>query len=553
MKKLLLITITIYFGFSTYGQQWEVISETPSANFTNGFTIHEDGLHGMAAGDNLVLTTSDGGENWEKVTPIPEGGPNKIFMLTADSVWAVFASGLIYATSDGGQTWINQPSGTGRRLFDVQFIDHLTGWAVGGWQDGSPYLVLHTTNGGQTWENQSFGSASNPTIQAVSFINAQTGWICGNAGGLPFVQKTVDGGTSWVNQVLPTFTGDGKSCGDIGFASADIGWATTNRNNQDGEVLYTEDGGTTWTIQTNTNCDQSNLDVQDAQHVALMCRDNGFTGQKIVKITTDGGTTWTTNNSPTFSYNINYVGSSIWIGADVARILHSSDLGANWDYQFQSYYLQSVDWIDNNSAWIVSKFLDDPTGFALRTDDGGSNWFKDEDTPSGNWVFTLDENTAWIMIQGSPLTEPAILYRTTDGGVNWITSTLPAGYIDGFTWISADIGWAFGGSGNIRHTMDGGVTWTAQNMNTPNYIADIHFINPLEGWACGYYGSENAFIRHTVDGGATWTTQNPPSTYALKDIHFFDFSNGWAVGNEGLVLGTSNGGATSECHQHYCR
>ncbi len=206
--------------------------------------------------------------------------------------------------------------------------------------------------------------------------------------------------------------------------------------------------------------------------------------------------------------------------------------------------MQSVDWIDNNSAWIVSKFLDDPTGFALRTDDGGSNWFKDEDTPGGNWVFTLDENTAWIMIQGSPLTEPAILYRTTDGGVNWITSTLPAGYIDGFTWVSADLGWAFGGAGNIRHTTDGGVTWVVQNMNTPNYIADIHFINPLEGWACGYYGSENAFIRHTVDGGATWTTQNPPSTSALKDIHFFDSDNGMAVAKYGLVLGTSNGGAT---------
>ncbi len=135
----------------------------------------------------------------------------------------------------------------------------LTGWAVGGWSDGSAYLVLRTTNGGQTWENQSFGSASSPTVQAVSFIDAQTGWICGKADGLPFVQKTTDGGASWVNQVLPTFTGTGKSCSDIGFASADIGWATTDRNNQDGEVIYTTDGGTTWTIQTTTDCDLNRI------------------------------------------------------------------------------------------------------------------------------------------------------------------------------------------------------------------------------------------------------------------------------------------------------
>ncbi len=537
------VVFIICFGVYSYGQSWEVITETPSADFKNGLRIYEDGLHGMAVGDGLVLTTSNGGENWEIVTPIPEGAPNAIYMLTPDSVWAVFTSGMIYATSDGGQTWVNQPSGTTRRLFDVQFIDHLNGWAVGGWSDGSTYLVLRTTNGGQTWVNQSFGSASSPTIQAVFFIDAQTGWICGKADGLPFVQKTTDGGASWVNQVLPSFTGTGKSCNDIDFASADIGWATTDRNNQDGAVIHTTDGGTTWTIQTTTDCDLNRIDVQDAQHVALMCRDNGSTGQKIVKITTDGGTTWTTNNSPTFSYNISYVGSSIWIGAEIARILRSSDFGANWDYQFQSYYLQSVDWIDNNSAWIVSKFSE-PTGLALRTDDGGSNWFEDEDTPGGNWVFVLDSNTAWIMIQGSPLTAPAILYRTTDGGVNWATSTLPAGYIDGFTWVTANLGWAFGGSGNIRHTTDGGVTWVAQYMNIGIYIADVHFINALEGWACGGYAGENAFIRHTTDGGATWTVQDPTITPIINDIYFFDSSNGMAVADDGLVLRTSNGGAT---------
>ncbi len=130
------VVFIICFGVYSYGQQWEVISETPSADFSNGLTIHEDGLHGMAAGDNLVLTTSNGGENWEIVTPIPEGAPNAIYMLTPDSVWAVFTSGMIYATSDGGQTWVNQPSGTTRRLFDVQFIDHLNRmgcWWVVGW------------------------------------------------------------------------------------------------------------------------------------------------------------------------------------------------------------------------------------------------------------------------------------------------------------------------------------------------------------------------------------------------------------------------------------
>jgi hypothetical protein len=38
--------------------------------------------------------------------------------------------------------------------------------------------------------------------------------------------------------------------------------------------------------------------------------------------------------------------------------------------------------------------------------------------------------------------------------------------------------------------------------------------------------------------------QNPTITPIVNDIHFFDSSNGLAVANNGLVLGTSNGGAT---------
>ncbi len=525
-------------------QQWEVITETPSTNF-NTLQMLEDGLHGMAAGDGLVLTTENGGESWLRVTPIPEGGPSAIYMVSADSVWAVFNSGKIFATTDGGQTWVNQPSGTGRRLKDVKFIDYLTGWAVGGWSDGNTFLVLRTTNGGQTWENLSFGSASSPTVSAVSFIDAQTGWISGKADGGPFVKKTEDGGNSWVSQVLPIFTGTGKRCCDIGFASADIGWATTQRNNQDGEVIYTENGGETWTIQTTTDCDQSYLDVQDAQNVAIIGSDNGSSGQRIVQITTDGGVNWIRHDLQVTVniYNINFIGSSLWFGANWARILHSTDMGENWELQFESTIYQTVDWIDNNSAWIVSK-INTPNGFILRTDDGGSNWITDEDAPGGNYVFVLDENTAWIMIQGSPFTAPAVLYRTTDGGDNWATSTLPAGFLDGFTWVTADLGWAYGGQGNLRRSLDGGVTWTQQYMNTSNYIADVYFINELEGWACGGYAGENAFIRHTINGGATWTNQNPTITPIVNEIHFFDSSNGLAVANGGIVLGTSDGGVS---------
>ena len=337
MKKLILITIAICLGVYSYayGQQWEVLSQTPSTNI-NAFDMLQDGLHGMAAGQYLTLTTSNGGVNWVPATTLPNAVPNALSMISANLAWVVCNSGKIFKTTDGGQTWLQQSSGTTRKLTDVQFIDQLNGWAVGGTSsDGTTLLVLRTTDGGQTWVDLSFGSNCQ-SVDAGSFIDAQTGWICGKVNGEPTVYKTVNGGNNWVSQVLPTFTQTEKKVSDIGFASANTGWATTDRNNQDGSVIYTTNGGANWTIQTTTDRDINKIAVKNSLQVAILGWKVGSNTQMIVKTTSDGGLTWTTNNVPLLSqtYSLSYAGSSLWLGSIWSRILHSTDLGVNWEYQY---------------------------------------------------------------------------------------------------------------------------------------------------------------------------------------------------------------------------
>jgi photosystem II stability/assembly factor-like uncharacterized protein len=543
MTRLTLLAIAISFGAYSYGQSWEVLSQTPSTRL-DAFYMLQDGLHGMAAGQYLTLTTSNGGVNWVPAATSLNAAPNALSMVSVNLAWVVGNSGMIFKTTDGGQTWVQQSSGTTRKLADVQFIDQLNGWAVGGTSsDGTTLLVLRTTDGGQTWVDLSFGSNCQ-SVDAVSFIDAQTGWICGKINGVPSVYKTVNGGNNWVSQVLPPFTQTDKKVSDIAFASADTGWATTDRNNQDGAVIYTTNGGANWTIQTTTNRDINRIAVKNSLQAAIL----GFmsTGsQMIVKTTSDGGFTWNTNNVPitSASYSFCYVGSSLWLGSLWSRILHSTNLGASWEFQFSSSYLQSVGWTNDNSAWITSLSLE-VNGFTLRTTNAGNNWITAVNTPAGNDVFVYDENNAWIMVEGSPLTAPGILYRTTNGGVNWSTISLAAGYISGVYFKTANTGWVYGGAGNIRKTVDGGVNWSNQNPISTNFISDVHFINTTEGWLCGGYGTGNGFIRHTTDGGATWTIQNPASTNFITDIHFFDASNGLVIANGGLVQSTSDGGTT---------
>lgn len=87
--------------------------------------------------------------------------------------------------------WQN-PQPTGNHLFDVQFIDNQTGWAVG--EIGT---ILKTTNGGQTWQTQT--SSTTNDLHCFHFSNAQNGWAVGRGG---TILHTSTGGVTPIHKTL---------------------------------------------------------------------------------------------------------------------------------------------------------------------------------------------------------------------------------------------------------------------------------------------------------------------------------------------------------------
>jgi len=73
---------------------------------------------------------------------------------------------------DENFVWTNQTSGITTNLFDTNFIDENNGWAV-----GAGGTILHTTNGGDTWSEQDSGTDNTPPLLGVHFVNATTGWV----------------------------------------------------------------------------------------------------------------------------------------------------------------------------------------------------------------------------------------------------------------------------------------------------------------------------------------------------------------------------------------
>jgi photosystem II stability/assembly factor-like uncharacterized protein len=113
-----------------------------------------------------------------------------------------------------------------------------------------------------------------------------------------------------------------------------------------------------------------------------------------------------------------------------------------------------------------------------------------------------------------------------------------------------------GKRGVIRHTTDGGVTWTAQNSRTTGELDGVVFADPLHGYAVG----QNGVILATSDGGTTWTAQTSHTSQNLESVSTIfnrssdspsietvatnDYHDAIAVGKNGVIRMTQDGGAT---------
>ena len=100
---------------------------------------------------------------WRWQNPLPQGNNLRAASLVdANTGTLVGDYGTIVRTTDGGNNWTIQSSGTTEILWGVSFTDGNNGTAVG--ENGT---ILRTTDGGAHWSPQTSGTALN--LRAVSF------------------------------------------------------------------------------------------------------------------------------------------------------------------------------------------------------------------------------------------------------------------------------------------------------------------------------------------------------------------------------------------------
>jgi len=238
--------------------------------------------------------------------------------------------------------------------------------------------------------------------------------------------------------------------------------------------------------------------------------------------------------------------------------------------------ISHLDMLDLQNGWMITDHN------ILRTQDGGTTWHNV--TPPnasalgfGTGFSFLDSNRGWILVsdQNDPLNHGA-LYHTVDGGLNWISSSVPFGS-GNLKFLDDNNGWlmliAGAGAGEMPvkffQTNDGGVNWsqvftdvpTDPNPNNTLPVSGIKSgftpVSMHEAWVSGQETAPNIFyLYHSIDGGRTWSKvdyQMPftgEATYLTQPPVFFDSQNGilpMTAGRDGqatLFLKTTDGGRT---------
>lgn len=315
-----------------------------------------------------------------------------------------------------GAQWVQQVSGTGTTLLDIEFINQNTGWVCG---DGG--TIIKTTNGGINWVTQYSGVPNKP-LYGIHPVNENVVYC---VGWFETILKTTDGGNNWLI-IRNGPSGMGSSFFEVFFLNENTGWLIKNFY-----ILRTTNGGNTF---DSTNVIYSYLKDIHFKEISngILCGD----GALIMK-TSNGGINWVQVPIPLYD-------------------------NGQPDFFKQSFV--------GDYGWVAARSSESTLGRLIyRTTNFGSSW----DTigrvpfPAGTETYCVSfssQSTGWC---GGTL---GLLYKSTNGGFNWVQQITPSNAFHHALWLYNDtIGWSTGGLGQILKTTTGGqyVSVTALNQEVP--------------------------------------------------------------------------------------
>lgn len=513
------------------GITWNALNSGVQNELRAVFFLNES-LGYVSGNYGMILKTTDGGNTWNQCHWSGAADLESLFFLDDQVGWACGQDGMIIKTANGGLGWTIQAYNIAGSLASVWFTDPMNGVAVG--ETKSPFnFMVRTTDGGATWTEVPMGTGLwDNGLQSVVFTSADTGLVSGCGGR---ILKTTDGGITWMNKP----SGTGVTLNSLSFADGHAGFAVGDG----GMLMKTSNGGETWS-------GTQSGPTPDINAITFTTSLKGYAvGEKMVLTTSDGGERWQTGFTSSFDEMTDIVFMDEDTGIisayyfywhyHMAAFLRTTDGGTNWETIGTGL-----------SGWPVKcSFPDHDTGYAadyfgsiLKTNDAGKSWFRAWNGTESRLlrgIFFMDPQIGYAV---GNVYETGRIIRTIDGGSTWTVAADFAGKVLNAVWFTDPLhGVVVGEGGVIFRTQDGGNNWI---QYLPLLVIEdlyaIHFPDAQTGYICG----EGGIVLKTENGGLTWHYMNPTGQ-SLYSAWFLNASVGFVAGNGGAILKTTNGGGVS--------
>ena len=409
------------------GQAWSPVNTGLTFRRIRALAIHPANPNIIYAGASVLFKSSNGGERWDTVNcDVLRSRCSSIRSLATDATGTVYvgtASRGVFKSTDGGQTWTDIGDGS------------LTG--IG----GSP-------------EGLDMGSGTTGSIHAMVINPSNPGTVYAASDG--GVLKTTTGGQTWtVTSCFGLELGDGFCFPGSISLTIDPTGTLLYAGTQSSDVHKTTDGGDSWAsvssgIQEVTPQASIQALAVDPNNPSVVYAGSG-TGTGIFK-TANGGDSWSVTNSgltaaDAASLAIDPVNSdTVYAGVIGRGIFKSSAGGQNWINVNSEVLLAGGIAIDPTNPAIVyaccNPFsglfgIDFGSGSLYKTTDGGQNWVG---FSGGGTRIVIDPTNpatlyggSWGLVGGSGGSGVGgFLSKSFGGGQNWtsLTSSLP-GYRSG--------------------------------------------------------------------------------------------------------------------------
>ncbi len=590
MKRSILILSIIPFLFSVCAAQWVIPTENQMNVFDECVFMHDDSTGWIGGTDGIILKTTDAGESWQLQHKGQEGDIVRVVRFlnakTGFALASTYNQGFLYRTNDGGTTWVADPALRDTALTDsvtfsditfTPFGDSLYIWLTGGGDTGTPiayhqyvyvskdtgrtwtsfsslpsipYLTVfkllfftptfgvlsggnvlcRTTDGGKTWDQFRIGPETDSDFYVFQFFNPDSGIFIGkrfiDASSYFLIGKTHDGAKTWAIDSTSTFT---PLSTNIYFINENLGFSVSFNDG----ISQTTDSGMNWNVVYQGANGFPLFGIHSAGGNTVVAA--GGTG-KIVR-STDKGATWK-DFTPPVLVNFKYVkyitpNLALALGEGVQLCL-SYDSCKSWmEYDMPTSLDVHIAFGDSLNAWIS-----DDSSRIYHSTNSGRSWQSQGVEPLGPpnpplyGIHFLDDSI------GCSVGQRGFVMATTDGGNTWFQATdRQTNDLYGTFVASKTRAWAVGAAGTILTSGDKLHNWTAQPCPVSTLLRSVAFSDTLNGRILG----DDGVMLATTNGGATWGLMATPST-TLNAMSFPNSSDGWVVGPGGLIFRTVDGG-----------